>query len=668
MSVVRPKSLVRFGVFGFDPETGDLWKAGHRQRLQDQQREVLRLLIECPGELVPRDTIQRRLWPDGTFVDAETGLNVIVNRIRQTLGDAAASPRFIETLPRKGYRFIAPVQLLRGADLTDDSDGAPRDARQPRPPDDEGRRDAPQPPTLLESRARYRVWLGAGGLVLAVATMAILVRMATGHVASAGPAGAAFAVMPLVNLLGGSGSDYMVDGLTDSVITDLAAATGVHVIARQSVMRYRGREHDIPGIARELGVHGLVEGSVVRHETGYAVNVQLVEGDTGRTIWAGRFDRATWNALATSDDIALALARAMGGPMSAEASARLRLKHQVVPEARIAYLRGRFFLNKRNLNEAESYFEAAIRIQPDYAAAWAGLAMLFATGEPGSLSTEDIESGERAAHEALRLDPTLGEARTALGKLHVRQWRWSEAEREARRALDTSPDDATAHQWLGTLLLRIGRCDEALTQVQDGVRIDPLAPIVNEALGSVYLGCGRPAQAIEPVRLVVTMYPDIARSHRQLGTVLASTGDFGAGIPELREALRLAPDDCLNGATLAHALGASGARQEALAIVGILERRKSVSPASPYCLAIAYASVGDIDRAFENLERAYAQHVSLLDLLLIEWRLGSCRTDPRYAELLRKVGLLPYAASPEVVVRGPSFNEPLEATSRAPRD
>ena len=152
------------------------------------------------------------------------------------------------------------------------------------------------------------------------------------------------------------------------------------------------------------------------------------------------------------------------------------------------------------------------------------LAMLFATGEPGSLSAADIESGERAAQEALRLDPTLGEARTALGKLRVRQWRWTEAEREARRALEPSPDDGTAHQWLGTLLMRIGRCDEALAQVQDGVRVDPLAPIVNEALGSVYLGCRRPAQAIEPMRLVVSMYPDISRSRRSLGTVLATTG------------------------------------------------------------------------------------------------------------------------------------------------
>ena len=187
----------------------------------------------------------------------------------------------------------------------------------------------------------------------------------------------------------------------------------------------------------------------------------------------------------------------------------------------------------------------------------------------------------RAAQEALRLDPTLGEARTALGKLHVRQWRWKEAEREARRALETSPDDATARQWLGTLLLRLGRCDEALEQVQAGVRIDPLAPIVNEALGSVYLGCGRPARAIEPIRMVVAMYPDIARSRRQLGTVHARVGNFSAGLPELRESVRLDPDDCLNQASLAQALGASGARVEARAIVTKLEREKDTSPVSP---------------------------------------------------------------------------------------
>ena len=267
--------------------------------------------------------------------------------------------------------------------------------------------------------------------------------------------------------------------------------------------------------------------------------------------------------------------------------------------------------------------------------------MLFATGEPGSLSSADVEAGERAAQEALRLDPTLGEARTALGKLHVRQWRWKEAEREARRALETSPDDATARQWLGTLLMRLGQCDEALAQVQAGVRIDPLAPIVNEAVGDVYLGCGRPAEAIEPIRMVVAMYPDIARSRRQLGTVHARVGNFSAGLPALRESVRLDPDDCLNHASLAQALGASGARGEARAIVTKLERNEDLSPVSPYCLAIGYAAVGDGDRAFDSLERAYARHVSLLDLLLVEWRLDPYRSDPRYAELLGKVGLLP---------------------------
>ncbi len=666
MPDVRPKSLFRFGLFEFDPQTGELWKAGHRRRrLHDQQRELLLALVEHPGELVPRDRIQRRLWPDGTFVDAETGLNVVVNRVRHALGDVAVSPRFIETLPRKGYRFIAPVQQVSD----DDQTAFPSVSRQNVPAAPRSASSITASPQLKETGrlgSRWGTWLGAA-LVLVIAGI-VVVREATSDGFRAGLDGATFAVMPLSNLLGDSGSDYMVDGLTDSLITDLAAASSVRLIARQSVVRYKGRQYDIPEVARELGVYGLVEGSVVRHEAGYAINVQLVEGRTSRTLWAGRFDRATWNAVAMSDDIALGLATAMGRPVSPEGSARLRLKNQTSPEARIAYLRGRFFLNKRRFHDAESFFRAAIRLEPDYAAAWAGLAMLFATGEPGTLSVADVETGEHAAEEALRLDPTLGEARTALGKIRVRQWRWAEAEREARRALETSPDDGTAHQWLGTLLMRIGRCDEALAQVQAGVRADPLAPIVNEAVGSVYLVCGRPAQAVEPLRLVVAMYPDISRSRRVLGTVLAATGAFDRAIPELREAIRLDPTDCQNYASLAHALAASGALNEARATVGYLERTKDVSPGSPYCLAIAYASVGDIDRAFESLELAYARHVSLLDLLLVEWRLGSCRTDGRYVELLRKVGLLPYATTGDIVVRGPTFSTLVASQRSAPRN
>ena len=620
MSKVRPKSLVRFGVFEFDPETGDLWKAGRHQRLQDQQREVLQALIERSGQLVSRDAIQRRLWTEGTFVDAETGLNVIVNRLRQSLGDVAGSPRFIETLPRKGYRFIAPVQLGQGAELAVAGTAAAlHDNGRRSRPDDVDRHDGLPSSTRLQKPSIRRLWLGASALALAAALVAV--HVATVGESPVGLDGAVFAVMPLANLLGDSGSDYMVDGLTDSLITDLARASTVRVIARQSVMRYRGRQHDIPVVARELGVDALVEGSVVHHETGYAVNVQLIAGRTSRTMWAGRFDRATWNALGAADDIVIALASAMGRPLSDDAAARLRQNHATLPETRVAYLRGRFFLNKRDLRTAEGYFRTAIRLQPDYAAAWAGLAMLFATGEPGSLSSADIEAGERAAQEALRLDPTLGEARAALGKLHVRQWRWKEAEREARRALETSPDDATARQWLGTLLMRLGQCDEALAQVQAGVRIDPLAPIVNESLGDVYLGCGRPAEAIEPIadgRRNVSRHCAIAAPARY---VHARLGNFSAGLPALRESVRLDPDDCLNQASLAQALGASGARGEARAIVTTLERNKDLSPVSPYCLAIGYATLGDGDRAFDSLQRAYARHVSLLDLLLVEWRL-----------------------------------------------
>ena len=225
MSTVRPKSLVRFGVFEFDPETGDLWKAGHHQRLQDRQREVLWALIEGSGQLISRNAIQRRLWTEGTFVDAETGLNVIVNRLRQSLGDVAGSPRFIETLPRKGYRFIAPVQLVPSAEFAVAGPAAAvlHDRGRRLRPDDVERHDGLPSSTPLQKPSRRRLWLGAGALALAAAGAALFaVRVSTVDESPGGLDGAVFAVMPLANLLGDSASDYMVDGLTDSLITDLA--------------------------------------------------------------------------------------------------------------------------------------------------------------------------------------------------------------------------------------------------------------------------------------------------------------------------------------------------------------------------------------------------------------------------------------------------------------
>ena len=274
--------------------------------------------------------------------------------------------------------------------------------------------------------------------------------------------------------------------------------------------------------------------------------------------------------------------------------------------------------------------------------------------------------GERAAQEALRLDPGLGEARAALGKLRLRQWRWSEAEREARLSVETSPNDATARQWLGTLLMRLGRCDEALAEVRAGAEIDPLAPVVNEAVGSVYLGCGQPGLATIPLKLVVSMYPDMARSRRVLGSVYAKLGEFDTSVRELREAARLAPGDCQNKATLAQVLGVSGAQDAAHSLIVEIEREHDQSSAAPYCLAVAYAGLGNADRVFENLERAYARHGALIDLLLMEWRFDPFRADTRYSELLKKTGLLAYTANSEVVRRGPSFGTPPEAPAPLP--
>ena len=297
MVPVGESHVVRSGVFEFDLRSGEVRKQGRDIRLQGQPREVLRVLVERAGETVTRDELRHVLWPGETFVDFDNGLNVAIKKIRRVLGDSASSPRFVETIPRRGYRFLAPVipTTAEGVDV----------AQEPA-------RSAPAKTSEAFSGAPLRRWFVAGIVALSILCAAVVLRTAvvSGSLSMSSPSG--LAVMPFNNLLGDSDSDYMVDGLTDTLITDLATSGVARVVARQSVMRYGGRPHDITAVARELGVDSLIEGTIVRVGTGFAINVQLVDGRTRRTRWAERFDRATWDAIGVSDDIVAALARELG--------------------------------------------------------------------------------------------------------------------------------------------------------------------------------------------------------------------------------------------------------------------------------------------------------------------------------------------------------------------
>lgn len=445
----RVSRVISFGVYEVDRESGELRKSGRRVPLQDQPFRILTRLLDQPGRLVTRDELRTELWPAETFVDFDQGLNAAVRRLRDALGDTAESPRYIETLPRRGYRFIAPVNA---------PDSAP----------------VPHRRAML-----YIALLASAGLALLAMVFALLVLWWPGS-GRAPISGRSMAVLPMADYTGNADQAYLADSITDGLITDLAAIGVPRVISRQSVMRYRRSTESAAQIANDLGVDLLVEGSLSRATTGFVVSVQVIDARTDRHQWAGRYQRLTTGEATITDDIASAIAGHLGLVAPPALAARWAVRRNVSSEARDEYLRGRFYWNKRTYDasrKAAEHLQAAVRLQPDYALAWAGLADLYAVRGPSAFDHgRPTLNGRRAdgvdlAREALRLDPSLGEAHAALGKSLMAKWEWRGALNELRLAVQLSPRYATARQWYGTLLARLQLCDEAIAQVKIGAEV-----------------------------------------------------------------------------------------------------------------------------------------------------------------------------------------------------
>ena len=415
--------VLRFGVFELDRRCGELRKDGVRVRLQEQPLKVLDALLAEPGEPVTREALRQRLWPDDTFVDFDNGLNRAINRLRGALGDEADNPRFIETLERRGYRFIAPVGAV--------------DAFTPATAPS-----VPETTSRTEQGHRRPAWLG--GAVAAAAVVGLLIAFAPALRRRAGPDGRdsirSLAVLPLANLTGDPAQDYFSDGMTDALITNLASLPGLRVISRQSVMRYKGSAKPLPEIARELGVEGVVEGSVVRSGGRVRITAQLIHAATDRHIWARSYDRPLEDVLVLQGELSRAIAEEVRITVGTNESRRLTPARAVKPEAYDAYLLGRHHWNLRteqSLDKALTYFQAAIAKDPDFALAHAGLALAYAPRlvfgyvPPGRGFAEQ----KAAALRALELDPGLGDARAALAVVRAQEWDWEGAEAEFRSAV-----------------------------------------------------------------------------------------------------------------------------------------------------------------------------------------------------------------------------------------
>jgi TolB-like protein/DNA-binding winged helix-turn-helix (wHTH) protein/Flp pilus assembly protein TadD len=632
---------LRFGIFEADLRTGELRKRGVRVRLQEQPFQVLAVLLAKPGELVTRDELRGRLWTADTFVDFDHGLNKAINKIREALGDSAASPRFVETVARRGYRFIADVAVVDLASAAPDT-SAPSAVGDPLAADDREPPEVADQTTASKSRGWQRTLTTIGcGLALASVILVGWLVQSRGQ----SPTIRSVAVLPLENLSGDASQEYFADGMTDQLIATLGQISALRVISRTSVMLYKGARKPLPQIARELNVDAVIEGSIVRSGGRVRITAQLIEAAVDKHLWAQSYDGDVRDMLALQSRVARAIAEEIRVTVQPSEQAALRNVKSVNPDAYEAYLKGRYFWNKRTtdaLNKAKEYFEEAVAKAPDYAQAYSGLADTYALlgdWQYGVMaSSEALPAAKAAASKALELDNTLSEAHTSLGfVLSGFDWNWAAAETEFRRAIDLNPGYATAHHWYAWHLSLMGRHREAIAEMRRARSLDPLSLIINADLAEILLIAHFYDESVQQSRKTIDMDPDFALAHNQLAEAHLQKHMRDDAIAEFQKAVQLSEGSPIYTANLARAYAASGRSTDAAQLLTGLQKRSNAAYSNAAEIAMVYAALGEKTQAMAWLERGYDERFN--PGVLLRPGFDSLRADPGFRDMVKRVGL-----------------------------
>lgn len=618
--------VYRFGVFEVDFAAGELRKSGMRQNLSGQPFEVLRILLEHPHEVVTREDLRRHLWPDNTFVDYDLALKRVINRLRDALGDSADNPSFVETIPRKGYRFIAPV-----------SDNGVERKLAESPAQDMAVESAPS------SRNRaLRIVLALGAVVILLVLGFTVSRLVRPQSTPSASQIHSLAVLPLQNLSADPAQEYFSDGMTDALITDLAQIGSVKVISRTSSMQYKQTKKSLPEIAHELNVDGIIEGTVQHSGDRVRITAQLIYGPSDKHLWAKSYEEDLRDVFTLQTNVASDIAQQIQAkltPKSASPQPR-----PVDPKVLDAYVEGSYYLNSEGRGagdegqkKAGKYFQQAIDLDPDFAPAYNGLAQsheLLLQGEPA-----DLVIAKKAAEKALELDPASSDARMELALIKWILWDWSGAEEDYRRALALNPNNAAAHNMLASGLDVTGRLDEGWKEYQIAQELDPN----HDHLADALYQRGQFDRAIEIRLRIAKQDPADGYNHFALALAYAQKGLYKQyveemstmaplyGLPELSAQLQKA---------YAHS-GYQGALRLWVSELEHLAARKQAY--YPGLTAQAYAALGDKDRAFFWLEQ-YSQHRELATgdptvFFKTDPGLAPLRSDPRFGDFLRRAGL-----------------------------
>jgi TolB-like protein/DNA-binding winged helix-turn-helix (wHTH) protein/Flp pilus assembly protein TadD len=635
MKAVQPFRRFRFGVFEADLRTGELTKLGKRVRLQEQPFQLLAMLLEKPGELVIREELRERLWPE-TIVDFDHGLNKAISKIREAIGDSVENPRFIETVASRGYRFLADVTVVQhGTPETSAEDPARRKASViPRPPDG-------------GTSARWPAHAFGWGRYAALTALALAGLLAWFFYSWRHPLPAihSLAVLPLENLSNDASQDYFADGMTDELITHLGQISAVRVISRTSAMTYKNAHKPLAEIARELNVDAVVEGSVLRSGNRVRITAQLIEVPADTHIWADSYEGDFRDTLALQGRVARSIAERIQATLNRQEQVALAKSRTVNPEAYEAYLKGRYFWNKRTgdgLRTAIEYFTHAIEVDPTYAEAYSGLADAYALSgdwEYGVLSPQEaFRKATAASTKALALDDSLGEAHTSLAfALDLYGWDWNAAETEYKLAIKLSPGYATAHLWYAWHLILMGQNGEGLFELRKAESLDPLSLIISADMADALSIDHRYDEAIQQSEKTLQLDPNFAIGHYELGQAFEQKQMHAEALAEFQKAIDISGHSSAFDSNLAYVYAVLGRKEEAINIAKDLEAHRDENPSAQANIALIYVGLGDLDQAMIWLNKGYDARFN--PSILLRPAFDPLRSDPRFKELVHRVGL-----------------------------
>ena len=640
MESLRHTPVVRFGTFEVSLASNEIRKAGVKIRVQQQPMKLLEMLLERPGEVVTREELRNRIWADENFGDFDQAVNIAIAKLRNALGDSAESPRYIETLPKRGYRFIAEVSVVDTGNRAKTPESAAGDMTGV----EHGIQD--QPVALAVAHKRWRSpshrSIAALVVLLSLTILAVwLFRSLDRRSAEI----RSIAVLPLDNLSGDASQDYFSDGMTDELITDLAKIKALRVISRTSVMRYKGTHTPLPEIARKLKVDAILEGSVLRSGEQVRITAQLIQVPADKHLWAESYEGNLSDTLALQNKVARAVAEQIRIEVTSQERAELKSVKKIDPEAYEDYLKGRYFWSKRTadgLKKAVDYFNQAIAKDPNYAAAYSGLADTFALlgdWQYALMPTKEaVPKAKAAALKALELDDTLGEAHNSLAFcLDGYDWNFDAAESEFRRAIELNPGYAPAHHWYAWHLALLGRNNDALAEMRKAANLDPLSLNINSDLAELLLIARFLDESIQQSRKTIDMDPAFPAAHNQLAQGYLAKHMYTEAIEELQKSIQLSGDSPIFTANLARAYVATNRKAEAVELLNDLKR--SSVPGYPLAaeIAMVYAALGDKDQAMTWLEKGYEERFN--PGVLLRPCFDPLRSDSRFQDLVRHIGL-----------------------------